>query len=171
MNVWVDIASIVASLATFGALVAVLFEVKSSRDAEKRQAAFGLDSKFSNLLSEVQIVDTMTWESADDFDKKYEKYLEGTKAYYKLGNFFDTIGEAVFNGLLDREMTIMTFGVMAISYWRKFRDVASKYRVEKGLEVDWLYFEWFALLAKKESPNVGKHLRVKTAELRMEVDM
>lgn len=66
-TLWVNAADIFTSVATFGALVALLIEIKHSRDAEKRSAGFELHDKWQQLSNEREVLAGLSWENMGDF--------------------------------------------------------------------------------------------------------
>jgi hypothetical protein len=170
MDNWVDIASIVASLATFGALLALAFEIRNSRRAEKRQASFEIGKRWEQLSEKRALAFDMSWKDMKDFNRKYvdtPKNRKFNEAYIAIGEYFESLGESAFNGLLDKQMVFLMMGEPAIHYFGKFRE-RIKF-TQKNSPLTLLYFEWFALEAKKATPQIGKALIEATDALRKEV--
>jgi hypothetical protein len=171
MNNWVDIASIVASLATFGALLAVAFEVRNSTRAEQREASFQISKRWKELGKARQLIREMSWIDMEDFTKKYEETAKNQhirSAFVEIMEFFETIGASTFNKHLDQKLIFSLLGSEADRIWGKFQERVEFLRKELDSVQTLLHFEWFALEARKAEPQVGKELFNATEALRKE---
>jgi hypothetical protein len=159
-------ANIITSIATLGALVAVAIEIRSSRIADKRNATFQLLDKFQLALDQMPIVAKT---GREDFVGYFDEYPAGTKeraALVKIINFFQTVAGLSFDGLIDRKAAIGEFGEIAVSWWQKLETMTKEHR--KDDKDRYIYFEWFALAAKKKGAAIDDDVKAELASLRKE---
>ena len=169
MNNWVDIASIVASLATIGALLAVAFEIKNSTRAEQREASFEISKRWIELRESRDLINEMSWTDMDDFTEKYIETTKNQHIYSALSNvmnFFETIGASTFNKHVDQTLIFALLGNSADQIWGKFQERVEFVRIEDNSGQALLHFEWFVLELRQAGPQIGKDLIIATGALR-----
>lgn len=127
-TLWVNAINIFTSIATFGALVAVIIEIKSSKATERRNASFELQDKWQALADDRQIFQGLTWHGAEEFNERFPPGSRERIAYANISNFYETLGESAFNGLLDKEMAFVNWGELANQNWSKSMDIVHKDR-------------------------------------------
>lgn len=171
MEIWVDLANIVGSLATVGALLAVIYEVKKSRDAESRKAAFDVMNDWQNISEELSLVWQTSWENSEDLVQKYPVGSKEFTAYVKVANYFEMIGESVIHGLLDRDMAFLQLGRLATDFWKRMRFFTIALREKADNEDASLYFEWFALQSENTTPKASARIKTETALLREKTEL
>jgi hypothetical protein len=168
-TVWLDIANIVTSIATFGALIAVVIEIRNSKNADKRSVSFELLEKFFVARRGFDVLNQLEMDNLDSF---LEEYPAGSKEYAALidiSNFFETVGKACFNELIDLEDAIEEYGQVALGFWPYFKTIADAFREQEGYSNAFAYFEWFGLQSIKNQKDIGLKVLNELESLRKEI--
>jgi hypothetical protein len=159
-----------ASLATLAALLVVIYEARSFRDADQRQAAFDYMEKWQELISDGK-GKILEFEPAETFFNRYKRGSKEFSLYVRSGNYFESMGEAAFHNLINRQMAFEMMGQIAIETWLARKEIVELTRAKNNNPRAWMYFEWFALEARKAEPTLGNTLVSLTGKLRQEVQL
>ena len=156
-QIWIDLSTIIASIATVVALAALAIEIRNSRNAEKMNAVFELDKKFQALRPDINKLSGVDWEKIEDFNEEYPPGSDERAALINLKGFFEMAGGAIFNGLIDKRLAMEEWGVIFLFWWKRLEPLINKER-KTGSQLDLASFEWFALAFEKKSPRIGQRL-------------
>ena len=168
-EVWVNAANIFASIATFGALIAVAIEIRNSRNVERRKALFDLDEKWREASEQMQKLPIDEYSrNAEGFLEKFQPGSDEYTAFVKVINFFELFGATVFHGGIDKEMALYHYGRTLENWWHELSPVVHKLGITAGPN-DVSYLEWIVLQSIKMKPSAGKKLDSQVMALRKEV--
>ena len=143
IGIWSDIAEIIASVATVGALIAVIFEVRKAKLNENREIVFETQKMWRDLSQTLQREREMHWEDFEDFQQKYSHGDQvRLRDFFDILNFFEMISQLVQLGTLDEEIMVDMWGSPAIFYYVRYKHILEGYREEFGSawfeKIDWL---------------------------------
>ncbi|MEX2143488.1 MAG: hypothetical protein WD740_02745 [Anaerolineales bacterium] len=137
------IAEIFASIATVAAFLVVAHEIRKSRQSENRSQVLETKKMFQELFSYRKIASAMTWKSFNHFNKKYPPTSEEFWASQIVLEFFDTIGDSIRSGELEKLPMLRLWGTKATFYWWKFGDIISARNKEQNIET-FAELKWLA---------------------------
>jgi hypothetical protein len=157
LNEFGVIAEIVSALATVAAFVALAYEIRKSRLSEYRSQILETKKMFQDLFVHRQIAAAMAWKDYSDFKKKYPVTSDPFWSSQIVLEFFDTIGDSVRNGELQKMPMLRLWGTKASFYWWKFEPVIKARNLEDGVE-SFSDLRWLADEAYKFSPNLKPHV-------------
>jgi len=151
------IAEIVASIATVGALIGLVYEMRKSRQYEANQTFLGNQQIWRGLRKQILMEKELSWESYEDFQSKY-KYGDEEKyyAYLDILNFFEQLGENINIGLYEKLPLVRNFGYVAISYWNRYYEVIMGRRIDEARDDYLVGVEFFVDEAKKHFLHHGE---------------
>jgi hypothetical protein len=88
----------------------------------------------------------MEWTDYDDFERKYGSDFNPdnyAKRQAVLGSF-DTLGQALKRGLIDRDLLFERVGKTPIFFWKKFEGVIKEIRGRYNQPTSMIHFEYLA---------------------------
>ena len=107
-------SEILTGIATFLGLFFVALEIRKSKNMELRQASFDIANSWQSLSNDRTIVDNLSWKDYEDFKKKYfETDIEAGTAWRNIMNYWETLGESAFLGLVDKEIVFTNLALNA----------------------------------------------------------
>jgi hypothetical protein len=136
-------SEIFTGFATFLGLFFVAYEIRRTRLNEKRENIFETLKMWTDMEESHRREREMDWEDFEDFKTKY---AHGDQVRFRdflnIMNFLETLGDLIQEGILDKEITINTWGTATILYYARYRDILTSYREELFPQwyekVDWL---------------------------------
>ena len=136
-------SEIFTGFATFVGLFFVAYEIRKSRNNEIRVNIFETMKMWADMEDTLQRERGMDWEDLEDFKRKYAHGDQvGFRDFLSIMNFFDSLGDLVSRGVLDKKTTIGNWGISAILYYVRYKEVLISYREEFFPQwykkVDWL---------------------------------
>ena len=149
----IQTASIVAGI------VLALMELRHLREQRKIELETRQTQLFTQVVAEMngawlvdffEMLNEWTWESFDDFEKKYAPLVNR-----KSMNIFSTVehlGILVNDGLLSPRLLHLWFGLFFIQLWGKYESVIMEQR-KKYTELMFEFFETLVIAMKKEELN------------------
>lgn len=148
MEAFGQLAGILASFATVAAFLVVAYEIRKSRQSESRSQILETKKMFQELYVYRRMASAMIWKDYGQFKKKYPTTSEAFWASQVVLEFFDTIGDSVRNGELEKNPMLRLWGTKATYYWWKFGDIISARNKEQNVrsfnDLKWLSEETMA---------------------------
>lgn len=128
------ITQIIASIATVGGFLLVAYEIRKSRQSENRSQVLETKKMFQELYDHRKVASRMKWKDYKDFTKKYPPTSDEFWASQITLEFFDTIGDSIRSGELEKWPMLRLFGTKATYYWAKYKDIISARNRENDVE-------------------------------------
>jgi hypothetical protein len=161
-------SEILTGIATFLGLFFVALEIRKSKNTELRQTSFEMSDSWRSLSKDRNIELNMSWNDYDDFKKKYFKMdLEAGTAWRNIMSFWETVGEAAFLGLVDKEIVFTNLGFGARGYWKRNAEIILARRLDVEEPMLFSYFEWFALESNSSEGKIDSKLASRIQELHL----
>ena len=151
------IAEIVVAVATVAAFLAVAYEIRKSRQSENRSQVLETKKMFQELFPSRKIASSMTWKDYQDFNRKYPLTSEAFWSFQIILEFFDTIGDSIRSGELERNPMLRLWGSKATFYWWKFKGVILARNEENDIEA-FDDLEWLVDETMKAFPELKPHV-------------
>jgi hypothetical protein len=137
----VDLAEIQAAyymVAATGVLVAAIFYVLNLRATQRNMRVALTSTLMGNILDDKvwrKWLDLlyMEWSDYDDFERRYgtdagEEGMDNASKRLALWNYYNTLGNLLRRGLVDRETLYDANGMTCSYIWAKFRLVIEEHR-------------------------------------------
>lgn len=147
------IADLITAFATVAAFLAVAYEIRKSRQIENRAQILETKKMFQELSSDRKRASSMTWTDYQDFTRKYPVTSDEFWSSQIILEFFDTIGDSIRHGELEKRPMLRLWGTKATFYWSKFNDIILARNKENDVE-SFDDLEWFAEETMKAHPEL-----------------
>lgn len=168
LNDFALFSEIITGIATFLGLFFVALEIRKSKNTELRQASFQMSDSWQSLSNDRIIEEGLSWKDYRDFKKKYfEIDKKAGNSWRNIIIFWETVGEAAFLGLVDREIVFTNLGFAAGMYWNRHAEIILARRLDISEPRLFNYFEWFALESNSFDGKIASKLDSRIRDLRL----
>lgn len=160
-------------VAIFGVIAGFSYYVLIVRNAQKSQKTSEKTQQLQFLMQTTSLVGydvnkimiellNMEWNDYDEFERKYgsdinqDNYAKRNMVFQA----FNTLGYALKNGLIDRNLLLENNGNSTMVMWAKFTDVIHEQRRRYNQPLSYVNFEYFAGEAYKWYKEKGYDIQV-----------